>query len=216
MLTAAVFESFLTGCAVGSYGYGAKRIRSIGMSAPQALTRRRLLAAAVGLGTAAGTLAACGDGAGLGAPTAGTSTSSRPVPAVEATAAPTGTASPAAGPPAGTRLPDIAARVRQAQGDVGILPPATAAASDSPIELPADIIAGRAERLVTLSERNLAFAPAGKRVVRNGVPTNDVVLSAYSSGNHAVFPKKPLKSRSDVGCLASAHVGPGQVGQPLD
>ena len=45
-----------------------------------------------------------------------------------------------------------------------------------------------------------AFAPAGKRVVRNGVPTNDLVLSAYSAGNEAVFPK-----------VLDLYVAPGSI-----
>lgn len=33
------------------------------------------------------------------------------------------------------------------------------------------------------------FSPPGKRVVRNGAPTNDLVLSAYSASNETVFPR---------------------------
>jgi len=31
--------------------------------------------------------------------------------------------------------------------------------------------------------------PAGRRVVRNGAPTNDLVLSAYAASNEQVFPR---------------------------
>ena len=54
--------------------------------------------------------------------------------------------------------------MRQAQGDGGILPPAPATASDSPIHLPADILAARAERLVTLSERDAASVKAWRSI----------------------------------------------------
>ena len=131
-----------------------------------------MLAAALG-GTAVGVLAACGEDSASPPPVteAAASRPAAPSPSVAtATSSPVGQAAnatastPASGPPAGTRLPDIAARVRQAQGDVGILPPAPATASDSPIEVPADVVAARAERLVTLSDRNITSATGWRNV----------------------------------------------------
>lgn len=43
-------------------------------------------------------------------------------------------------------------------------------------------------------------ATAAKRVVRNGAPTNDLVLSAYVAANDAVFPK-----------IMDLYVRPGRV-----
>ncbi len=143
------------------------------MKTPIHLTRRRLLAAVLG-GALLGVLAACGEDAPPAAPTV-ESTASPPsastaAPA-EVTSSPAAQAAaqateppPASGPPAGTRLPDIAARVRQAQGDVGILPPAPATASDSPIEVPADLLAARADRLITLSDRDQLSATAWRNI----------------------------------------------------
>ncbi len=49
-------------------------------------------------------------------------------------------------------------------------------------------------------DRDLPSFPAGRRVVRNGVPTNDLVLSAYADGNEVVFPK-----------ILDIYVKPGSV-----
>ena len=144
------------------------------MNTPFHLTRRRLLTAALG-GAALGALAACGEDTPAPAPTvkAAASPPAAPTPAspaaISSPAPPASTPaaatpSPASGPPAGTRLPDIAARVRQAQSDIGIQPPAPATASDSPIEVPANIVAARAERLVTLSERDQTSATAWRNI----------------------------------------------------
>ena len=134
------------------------------MKTPIHLTRRRLLAAALG-SAALGVVAACGEDTPSPAPTAEAAASPPSATSPPATQAATQSAEPSpAGPPAGTRLPDIAARVRQAQGDVGILPPAPATASDSPIEVPADILAARAERLVTLSDRDQLSATAWRNI----------------------------------------------------
>ena len=130
------------------------------------MTRRRLLTAALG-GTALAVLAACGED--TPSPPAEPE-ASRPVTpsatsrGTQAATPAAATAAPPSGPPAGTRLPDIAARVRQAQGDVGILPPAPASASDSPIEVPADVLAARAERLITLSDRDQLSATAWRNI----------------------------------------------------
>ena len=132
-------------------------------SQPRPLTRRGLLTAALG-GATLGAMAACGEDTSPPAPTVETTAFSPSAPTATPAATQAVESTLASGPPAGTRLPDIAARVRQAQGDVGILPPATAAASDSQIEVPADIIAARAERLVTLSERNLESATAWRNI----------------------------------------------------
>ena len=131
-----------------------------GMWRSDSLGRRRLLTVALG-GAAVGLLAACGEDTPPPAPTVEATASSPSAPtAAPAAASP----SPASGPPAGTRLPDVAARVRQAQGDIGIQPPAPATASDSPIEVPADIVAARADRLVTLSERDQISATAWRNI----------------------------------------------------
>ncbi len=44
------------------------------------------------------------------------------------------------------------------------------------------------------------FKPTGKRVVRNGFPTNNLVLSAYSASNEVVFPE-----------ILDLYVAPGSV-----
>ena len=49
-------------------------------------------------------------------------------------------------------------------------------------------------------ERTLPLFPTGKREVRNGAPTNDLVLSAYVDGNDDVFPK-----------ILELYVKPGSV-----
>ena len=49
-------------------------------------------------------------------------------------------------------------------------------------------------------EQTLPLFPAGKREVRNGAPTNDLVLSAYVDGNENVFPK-----------ILELYVEPGSV-----
>ena len=49
-------------------------------------------------------------------------------------------------------------------------------------------------------ERTLPLFPTGKREVRNGAPTNDLVLSAYVDGNENVFPK-----------ILDLYVRPGSV-----
>ena len=48
--------------------------------------------------------------------------------------------------------------------------------------------------------RDLPSFPTARRVVRNGVPTNDLVLSAYADGNEVVFPK-----------ILDLYVKPGSV-----
>ena len=133
-----------------------------GMWRSDSLGRRRLLTVALG-GAAVGLLAACGEDTPPPAPTVEATASP---PTAPTAVAPAATASPStsSGPPAGTRLPDIAARVRQAQGDIGILPPPPATVSDSPIEVPADIVAVRAERLVALSERDQISATAWRNI----------------------------------------------------
>ncbi len=135
------------------------------MKTPIHLTRRRLLTATLG-SAALGVLAACGEDTPPPAPTVEATASPPSAPlSTEAQAANQAAEPiPASGPPAGTRLPDIAARVRQAQGDVGILPPAPATASDSPIEVPADILAARAERLISLSDRDQLSATAWRNI----------------------------------------------------
>ena len=45
---------------------------------------------------------------------------------------------------------------------------------------------------------------SGKRVVRNGAPTNDLVLSAHVDGNESVFPK-----------ILGLYVKPGSIGWPM-
>ena len=132
------------------------------MKTPIHLTRRRLLTAALG-GAALGVLAACGEDSPP-APTVEATASPASSPAAASVVATAAAPAPASGPPAGTRLPDIAARVRQAQGDVGILPPAPATASDSPIAVPADILAARADRLITLSDRDQLSATAWRNI----------------------------------------------------
>ena len=49
-------------------------------------------------------------------------------------------------------------------------------------------------------EQTLPLFQTGKREVRNGVPTNDLVLSAYVDGNESVFPK-----------ILDMYVKPGSV-----
>ena len=136
------------------------------MKNPIQMTRRRLLTAALG-GTALAVLAACGED--TPSPPAEPEASKPVTPSAtsrgtQAATPAAATAAPPSGPPAGTRLPDIAARVRQAQGDVGILPPAPASASDSPIEVPPDVLAARAERLIALSDRDRLSATAWRNI----------------------------------------------------
>ena len=133
-----------------------------GMWRSDSLGRRRLLTVALG-GAAVGLLAACGEDTPPPAPTV-EATASPPTAPTAVPPAATASPSTSSGRPAGTRLPDIAARARQAQGDIGILPPAPATASDSPIEVPADIVAARADRLVTLSERDQISATAWRNI----------------------------------------------------
>ena len=52
----------------------------------------------------------------------------------------------------------------------------------------------------TLEEKSSPPSQTGKRVVRNGVATNDLVLSAYVDGNENVFPK-----------ILNLYVKPGSV-----